>query len=1700
MSALGSQLSLFGSSALAGGMGDLFWDDLDVEAPVLATAPATPRQIVIPRVDFRLSGARALAKTWKERAQDNVAAIRLLATLDSEERNAAPDEQTALSLFTAFGAGELADTMFPTAGEGFRPGWKDVGEALHAATTDAERASLARATQYAHYTPAVVISALWNKALAWGFKGGSVLEPGCGTGLFIAARPEKLEGDIAFTGIEFDAISARIAQRLYPNQWIRHEDFTKARLASGYDLAIGNPPFSNRTVHSAERRDLWGFSLHDWFIARSIDALRPGGVALFVTSRYTMDKSDPSARRHIAESADFLGGVRLPAGTMRAEAGTDVVIDVLAFRKREIGDLPGDDGWLALTDIPDTDQGEGPLRINSYFAANSAQVLGAHDWTTTQFGPDYTCSAIAGADLETDLPAALARIAPDVRMPAPADQRITRPVTDGLRVGTAASGADLKEGSYFSVKGVLHQIIDGAGVVVAIRKGDQKDGLYQKHARIVQGLIPIRDAARSILRAQLENLPYGKLQADLRRAYHLFRREFGPINHTLTTTRVNPATGEETESQRRPNLQPFYDDPDVWLVSSIEDYDEERDLGHPGPIFSERVVHAPSEPEIHSAHDALAVCLHETGGVRIPFIAELMGRSEADVIAELGDSIFLDPERAGEGSDVWIPADEALSGAVRTKLAATRAAALGDPRFERCVRALEDVQPTDLRPSDVTARLGAPWIPTSDVMAFTSEIMGVETRIHHMPEIGCWSLDKTAFAGKAEATSVWGTQRRHAGELLEDALTQAIPKIWDTDVNEKGNEVRVLNTKETEAAKEKLAAIKSAFSNWVWRDADRADRLLKLYNETYNNLVSRKFDGSHLRLPGASTAITLRGHQKRVVWRIIATGNTYMAHAVGSGKTFSMCAAVMEQKRLGLISKAMITVPGHCLAQISREFLMLYPTARILVADETNFVKAKRQRFLARAATGNWDAIIITHDAFKFIATPAEFEREMISEQIASYDDLLGQVSGDDRLSRKRIERMKEAMKGKLEGLDARKDDLLHIGELGVDQILVDEAQQFRKLSYATNQADLKGVDPNGSQRAWDLFVKTQYLAEKVTNRPLVMASGSPITNTIAELWNVGRFMKISALRQRHLHEFDAWAANFGETRTELELQPGGAYKPVTRFTEFVNVADLMAMYRDFADVVQQDDLRDYVKLPAIRGGTRQIVVAPSNDNFKAYQKTLAERIRIIEGRRAKPQKGDDILLSVINDARHAAIDLRFVGMSAGGEERPSKLDLLINNVARIYRETSASRFTNPETGREDELPGAVQMVFSDLGTLSAADESRRGFSAYLEIRDRLVAMGVPRDEIAFMQHYKKSAAKLRLFDDLNAGRKRILIGSTPTMGTGVNAQKRLAALHHLDVPWLVSDIIQREGRIVRQGNQHDVVDLYAYAQEGSVDATSWGLLERKLRFISLSLAGDPTIRRLEDVNDDGNQFAMAKALASGDARLMQKAGLEADIARLERLAAAHYDDQFAVKRNIQNLERDIADIGRRIPLLESDIARRVDTHGDAFVLRTSKGAIAERVKAGAYLLSQLGMAEKRAEEGIWILGEIGGFEIGLAGRFSFGWGDKKPTFEAALSLRFSTGAVALEATESTKPLGLVSRIEHALLKLEAQLEDAVAARHQAERRLPAYEARLGAAFAEQAALDEKRQALAELEADLEKPADAPENDNAAAGNHDQAA
>jgi N12 class adenine-specific DNA methylase/adenine-specific DNA methylase len=1680
-------LDMFGNTALSSGLrlgvtafGDFSPaaandDDPDPTPPAPASAlrrtvvpsrpPSHPRRL---RANFYLEGGRGLPSSWKDRARANVAAILVANNISKQDRPATLKEQAQLIRFTGFGAGELANGMFRRPGEvNFRQGWDELGSSLETAVSEADYASLARCTQYAHYTPEFIIRAIWAGIQKLGWHGGRVLEPGIGTGLFPALMPERYRNAAYVTGIELDPVTARIVSLLQPKARIINVDFARTELAPIYDLAIGNPPFSDRTVRSDRAYRSLSLRLHDYFIARSIDLLKPGALAAFVTSHGTMDKSDTTARAYIAKSTDLIAAIRLPEGSFRRDAGTDVVVDILFFRKRKAGESEGDQTWLDVDEIRPATDDEGAIRVNRWFARHPDFVLGTHALTSGPFGETYTCLLRAGEDLETALTAAIQHLPADLYdgEPTPIDTDLEDEL--GEIVDLQPMDRAIREGSFFldRSKGLM-QMVDGVAVPVTMRKGRTGDGISEKHVRIVSKLIPIRDAVREVLKSQEQDRPWKDLQVRLRIAWSSFVRDFGPINHTTVSIQEDAETGEVRETHRQPNLAPFRDDPDCWLVASIEDYDLETDTAKPGPIFATRVIAPPMSPVITNAADALAVVLNERGHVDLDHIAELMHLDVSTVIADLGDEVFRNPV---DGS--WQTADAYLSGAVRTKLAAAQAAAALDPAYERNVRALQDVQPADLRPSDITARLGAPWIPASDVVAFVKETMDADIRIHHMTELGSWTVEARQLGYSAAGTSEWGTSRRHAGELLADALNSRVPQIFDTFKDADG-ERRVLNVVDTEAARDKLQRIKQAFQDWVWTDPDRTDRLARDYNDRFNNIAPRKFDGAHLKLPGASGAFALYGHQKRGIWRIIADGSTYLAHAVGAGKTMTMAAAIMEQRRLGLIAKAMLVVPGHCLAQAAREFLALYPNARILVADETNFTKDKRARFLSRAATATWDAIIITHSAFRFIAVPSAFEQQMIQDELQLYEDLLTKVDSDDRVSRKRLERLKEGLQERLEGLATRKDDLLTISEIGVDQIVVDEAQEFRKLSFATNMSTLKGIDPNGSQRAWDLYVKSRYIETKNPGRALVLASGTPITNTLGEMFSIQRLLGHAALAERGLHEFDAWASCFGDTTTELEIQPSGKYKPVSRFASFVNVPELIAMFRSFADVVMPEDLRQYVRVPNISTGRRQILTAKPTALFKTYQQMLDARIKAIEQRDGPAKPGDDILLSVITDGRHAAIDLRFVMPGAGNEEG-NKLNLLVRNAYRIWKETGDTIYRRPD-GKDFDLPGAAQMIFSDLGTINV--EKSRGFSAYRFIRDELIRLGVPASQIAFMQDYKKTEAKQRLFGDVRAGKVRFLIGSSETMGTGVNAQLRLKALHHLDVPWLPSQIEQREGRIVRQGNQHEEVDIFAYATEGSLDASMWQNNERKARFIAAALSGDTSIRRLEDIGEGAaNQFAMAKAIASGDERLMQKAGLEADIARLDRLRAAHEDDQYAVRRQMRDAEREIEVSTRRIDEIGQDITRRQSTSGDAFTMTVLGQAYAERKEAGRALMKKILTLLQLQQEGEVHLATIGGFDLIYEGE-RFGEGDGY-RYETLLQ---RTGAdYEIDLAITVTPSGAISRLEHALSGFDEEQHQYRRRLEEAERRLVSYRSRDGGAFAFADDLKEKRLKLQAIEAQL---------------------
>jgi hypothetical protein len=930
---------------------------LDIFAPATAAESAP--------TNFRLLGDRRLAPTWRQRAADNLAAIRLLKQIEAEDRPATAAEQARLIRFIGFGATDLSKLL----GNGsLPPGFEPIAKALGGLVTPQERAALARATQYAHYTPENIVRAMWKGLRQLGFTGGAVLEAGFGTGLFNALMPEGIAMRSSFLGVERDPITARIAKLLYPESDIWEADFIKAILPPDFDLAIGNPPFANTVIKSDDEVGKLGVTLHNYFIARSIERLRPGGLGAFVASRYFMDAGDITARQYIASQADLLAAIRLPEAAMRADAGTDVVVDLTFFRKREDGEAGNGVEWVRSGNNGVTDH-EGKLHgLNDYWATHPGMVLGQHAITSSQFGPAYTCKS-GGGPLDILLSGAIGNLPSKVYAPARAPQASRREKPKGpvVQVGTAADGARIKEGSYFVQNGVLYQINGGRPDVIQVKDGKGSQGIFPKHAAIIRMLIEVRDAIRDVLRAQEADQAWDEAQHRLNAAYDAFVAKYGAINTTVISERQDPNTGEIREYYRYPNLAPFRDDPDSALVASIEHYDAQSNSSSKGPIFTQRVISPPPSVTVTGASDALAVVLNERGRVDMARIAELLEKTEAEAAVALGDTVFLDPE-----SGDWEMADAYLSGLVRGKLAAARKAALANPRFDRNVAALELVQPIDLLPSEISARLGASWLPTDVVAQFSAEVIGIKAGIFHTPEVGSWSVTMSAFIGKAAATADWGTPRRHAGQLLLDALTSTIPQIWDVIEDAYGKETRVLNVKDTQAAKDKLEAMKEAFVNWVWKDPERADRLAEIYNRVYNNLVPRQFNGDHLLLPGASDAVTLRPHQKRAAWRMVAAGSTYLAQCVGSGKTMTLAAGIMEQRRLGLISKPVVVVPGHTLQQWSREFLMLYPTANILVADEENFSKEKRARFVARAATGNWDAVIITHSAFKFISVPRE--------------------------------------------------------------------------------------------------------------------------------------------------------------------------------------------------------------------------------------------------------------------------------------------------------------------------------------------------------------------------------------------------------------------------------------------------------------------------------------------------------------------------------------------------------------------------------------------------------------------------------------------------------------------------------------------------------------------------------------------------------
>jgi N12 class adenine-specific DNA methylase len=1424
----------------------------------------------------------------KAKALDILDAIRTLQRLERERRLPDQAERQALARFGGFGAVALSLFPDPVAGTFKSPAWEALGQDLESLITPEEYESAKRTTFNAFYTSPVVVRAMFEALSELGVsKGATVLEPGCGSGNFMAIAPQGMH----FIGVELDRLSGRIARALYPSHDIRIENFRDTRLPEGrIDAVIGNPPFADLKLDYAGMR----LSLHDYFFAKSLDALKPGGVLALVTSHFTLDKRNGEVREQLAGKADFLGAVRLPSDAFRRE-GTSVVTDIVFLRKRPAGEPPrhSDSAWLEVGMF--VVEGS-EVSVNRYFLAHPEMVLGQWSRKDRLYGGSEGYSVTSTGDLANLLPVALKRLPrPERAVSAPS------PSTDE-RVPTFIPPPTLDhiaEGSFFVGPGrAICQSLNGEAVPVNYGGTNLRSNGTLVGRRLA-ALIDLRDHARRVLRSQNEGWPEPD-RKDARRAlnrvYDRFTSAYGPINRTSVSETANGSV-----IRRMPNLVKFREDPDAMLVMSLENFDEVMGTATKAAIMTKDVVgRAPPITSVRTAEEGLLVSLDHRGAVDLPYIASLYGVLEERVVHELSDLIYRDPE-----SHSWQTADAYLSGDVRAKL---RAAEPAGPEFARNAEALRAVQPEDVLPGDIDANLGAPWIPVCHVESFAAELFGVASsavRIGHLKKDAVWSIDFDYQVERSvAATSDFGTARANGTWLFELALNLKTPVIYDT-IQTGDGETRVVNQDETLAAREKQKLLKERFRSWVFTDPERTEQLVRIYNDTYNNLRPRLFDGSHLDFPGMNRTITLNPHQKDAVWRAMSSGNTLLAHAVGAGKTYTMATAGMKMRAAGLLKKPMYVVPNHMLEQFSREFMQLYPNARLLVATKEDLTRERRKVLTAKVASGEWDGIIVTHSSFERIGMSRGYQERFLREQIREYDELLRDVARGDasrghRNLIKAIEKQKARREERLKDLLAedKKDDGLVFDELGVDHLFVDEAHCFKNLETPTKMERVAGIQTGGSERAFDLYMKARYLHEDHPGHGLTFATGTPISNTMVEMYTMQRFLDPDGLTRRGIEHFDAWAATFGEVVDTMEISPDGAsLRPRSRFARFINLPELQQMFRAFSDVQTAEMLN--LPRPNLSGDKAQIVACPMSDEQHSLQEGLVARYERLRSQKIDPRV--DNALAITTDGRKLALDARL--LTGDAPDFPdSKVNAAVTNIEAIWRATGVFRGT--------------QLVFSDMGV----HPTPWGYSAYEEITSKLVARGIPREQIAAIGDADTDAKTQALFEKVRNGTVRVLIGSTQKMGTGTNVQRRLIALHHLDAPWKPAEVEQREGRILRQGNDNEEVSIFRYVTEQSFDAYMWQALETKARFISQVMTGDCAARRAEDIGSQELSYAEVKAIASGNPAVLTLAEADAELQRLSVLRKNHADEQFLARRNLRDLPEIIDRQRKRLADLMADL------------------------------------------------------------------------------------------------------------------------------------------------------------------------------------
>ena len=1583
----------------------------------------------VPAGNFRITDDHLGEGGAKQKYTRNIEAIRTLFKLEQEHRGATAEEQQVLSQYVGWGG--LADAFDPG-----KDSWAKEYAELKGLLSEDEYAAARSSTLNAHYTSPVVICSIYEAVEKMGFRSGNILEPSMGVGNFFGMLPDSM-ADSRLYGVELDSITGRIAKMLYPQADVTVAGFETTDRRDFYDLAVGNVPFGQYKVNDKAFNKL-GFSIHNYFFAKAIDQVRPGGVVAFVTSRYTMDSKDSTARKHMAERADLLGVIRLPNNAFRANAGTDVVSDIIFLQKR---DRPADiePAWVQLGKTEDG------FAINQYFVDHPEMVLGELTAESTQYGrEELTVAPIEGAVLSDQLAEAVQHIegqytAAEVDTPDIAEEEATRRILP--------ADPEVKNFSYTVVDGEVFYRENS--VMTQVELSDTAKGR-------VTGMVELRQIVNDLIEQQLNDYPDEDIKATQERlnaAYDAFTAQYGLLND-------------------RRNGRLFEQDSSYYLLCSLENLDEQGQLKSKAAMFTKRTIRPErTVTSVDTPSEALAVSIGEHGKVDLPYMAELLGTpgEYGRITTELSGVIFKDP--AADPTDPeasWQMADEYLSGDVRAKLRMAQFAAETNPEFAVNVEALTKAQPRELEASEIDVRLGATWLSPDIIQKFMTETFQIPyylrhaVKVRYSPYTAEWRVEGKTATGRGDIISseTYGTSRANAYKILEETLNLKDVRIYDTVEDADGKPKRVLNKRETMLAQQKQQVIKDAFANWVWQDPQRRIALVKQYNELFNSTRPREYDGSHIKFVGMNPEITLREHQRNAIAHVLYGGNTLLAHEVGAGKTYEMAASAMEAKRLGLCQKSLFVVPNHLTEQWASEFLNLYPNAKLLVARRKDFETANRKKFCARIATGDYDAVIIGHSQFERI--PLSFERqeriiqEQIYETLAAINEL--KAHAGENFSIKQMEKTRKTLETKLEKLrsDERKDDVITFEQLGVDRLFVDESHAFKNLFLTTKMRNVAGLSTSEAQKSSDMFGKCRYLDEITGGRGVVFATGTPVSNSMTELYTVMRYLQYSTLQQKKLTHFDCWASTFGETTTAIELAPEGTgYRARTRFAKFFNLPELMSMFKEVADIKTSDQLH----LPVPEAKFETVVAKPSDLQKEMVQELSKRAARIHSG---TVDASEDNMLCVTNDGRKIGLDVRLMNPMLPDDPN-SKLNICVRNVLKIWEE-----------GKDQKL---TQLLFCDLST----PKNDGNFNVYEDIRKKLIAAGVPENEIEFIHNADTEAKKAALFSKVRSGDVRVLLGSTAKMGAGTNVQSRLVAVHHLDVGWKPSDMTQRNGRIIRQGNMNKEVKVFNYVTEGTFDSYLFQTLENKQRFISQIMTSKSPVRSCEDVDEQALSYAEIKALCAGNPLIKEKMDLDVQVAKLKVLKADHQSQKFRLQdKLLTKFPADIQEVNAHIAGLKADaqLAAAHPQGKEEFCGMTIKGvAYDEKKTAGERLVlacSELPNAEEK------VIGSYRGFELSL--RFDA----FRTEYQALLK-----GQQKYTVPLGNDPLGNIIRLDNLLNSFPERITSAENELTTLHQQQAAAQIEVEKPFPQEEELAEKSARLAELNAqlDVDEKSHEPEQD-----------